>query len=587
MGKRGASKETKTIEKATVECRVTHREFNTLIKAFGVAVSCIMVLAPALIFPLQVAAANEPEFIVLDAVRYTALESQRASYSSNWSTRVSVWYDIEMQNIGGDAGIVEVYQGGGGTSGIGYHLGWPSGEVRWLRFGTAISAFEPSSEIVWLTFKSGTLEQTLYLHFDTFLSLNCTPSMITKEHQGNILISGRLSDMAMPDTTAGIPGQNISLLYAEQGVSAISLPSGNWTSIATVTTDPSGYFSYEWNPPRCDWPPGTQNPYAVIAKWVEGTYDPDTGICPHTMAAYNLADPTIWEMYWDYDHDGLSDYEEVVTFGTEMNVPDTDGDGLSDGVEIRVFQTDPLKWDTDGDGISDGLEVVAAGLLASTELLPEGWIRVKLFWSDYTISIETSSAVLGVTFDSDNKQLSVNVGGTDGTEGACNITIPKALVSSASDVKVYLDGEPIEFTLNGDMTYYYVHVEYHHSLRRLVTNFAPGLCFIATAAYGTPMAKEIQVLREFRDEYLLTNPVGQAFVDFYYKVSPPIADFITDHPSLKPIVRGALLPAVAMSTMVVNTTPVEKVLIIGLVLLVSVALAVRAIRRRLRGLEHT
>jgi len=86
----------------------------------------------------------------------------------------------------------------------------------------------------------------------------------------------------------------------------------------------------------------------------------------------------------------------------------------------------------------------------------------------------------------------------------------------------------------------------------------PNLCFIATAAYGTPMAEEIEILREFRDAYLLTNPLGQALVDFYYTVSPPIAEFITEHPSLKPIVRAWLLPAVAMSALAVNTTPVEK-----------------------------
>ncbi len=67
------------------------------------------------------------------------------------------------------------------------------------------------------------------------------------------------------------------------------------------------------------------------------------------------------------------------------------------------------------------------------------------------------------------------------------------------------------------------------------------------------MAEEIEILREFRDEYLLTSPVEQALVGLYYKVSPPIAEFITEHPSLKPVVKAGMLPAVAISTIVVNT----------------------------------
>lgn len=105
-------------------------------------------------------------------------------------------------------------------------------------------------------------------------------------------------------------------------------------------------------------------------------------------------------------------------------------------------------------------------------------------------------------------------------------------------------------------------------------------CFIATAAYGTAMAEEIQVLREFRDAYLLTNPIGQAFVEFYYRTSPPIARFITEHPGLKPIVKAGLVPAIGMSTIVVNTSPTEKAGILGLLVLVCVAVAVWAARRR-------
>ena len=115
---------------------------------------------------------------------------------------------------------------------------------------------------------------------------------------------------------------------------------------------------------------------------------------------------------------------------------------------------------------------------------------------------------------------------------------------------------------------------------------AGGVCFIATAAYGTPMAEEIQILREFRDKYLLTNPLGQALVNFYYSVSPPIAEFVTEHPILKPIVRAGLLPAVAMSTVVVNTTLNEKAAIVGSLVLLSATLAIWVERRKGGGSQY-
>ncbi len=105
-------------------------------------------------------------------------------------------------------------------------------------------------------------------------------------------------------------------------------------------------------------------------------------------------------------------------------------------------------------------------------------------------------------------------------------------------------------------------------------------CFIATAAYGSPMAEEVEVLREFRDEYMLTNPVGRTFAELYYRVSPPMAAFIDDHPGLKPIVRAGLKPAIGMGTLVVSTGSAQKIGVLAGLALVSAAVALFATRRR-------
>ncbi|HIA48252.1 MAG TPA: hypothetical protein EYN96_09880 [Candidatus Hydrogenedentes bacterium] len=71
-----------------------------------------------------------------------------------------------------------------------------------------------------------------------------------------------------------------------------------------------------------------------------------------------------------------------------------------------------------------------------------------------------------------------------------------------------------------------------------------GGCFIATAAYGTPMSQQVNVLRHFRDFQLLTNPLGAGFVDSYYRASPAVADLIATRPILKSGVRIALMPVI-------------------------------------------
>jgi len=58
------------------------------------------------------------------------------------------------------------------------------------------------------------------------------------------------------------------------------------------------------------------------------------------------------------------------------------------------------------------------------------------------------------------------------------------------------------------------------------------------------MEPEVEMLRNFRDEKLLTNEVGQKFVEAYYKTSPPMAKVIENNETLKMMTRTALAPIV-------------------------------------------
>ncbi|NLB52489.1 MAG: hypothetical protein GX808_06075 [Syntrophomonadaceae bacterium] len=70
-------------------------------------------------------------------------------------------------------------------------------------------------------------------------------------------------------------------------------------------------------------------------------------------------------------------------------------------------------------------------------------------------------------------------------------------------------------------------------------------CFIATAAFGSKFDWPVTILRHFRDQYLLTNPLGTALVNFYYQNSPPLAATITSSQPLKILVRLLLAPVIA------------------------------------------
>jgi hypothetical protein len=80
-----------------------------------------------------------------------------------------------------------------------------------------------------------------------------------------------------------------------------------------------------------------------------------------------------------------------------------------------------------------------------------------------------------------------------------------------------------------------------------------GGCLIATAAFGSEMAPQVQFLREIRDNTVLQTESGTSFMtgfnQFYYSFSPVIADYERENPAFKETVKLALTPLLSSLTL--------------------------------------
>ena len=121
-----------------------------------------------------------------------------------------------------------------------------------------------------------------------------------------------------------------------------------------------------------------------------------------------------------------------------------------------------------------------------------------------------------------------------------------------------------------------------------------GGCLIATAAYGSELAPQVQFLREIRDGMLLSTASGTEFMtgfnQVYYSFSPAIADLERENPVFRDMVRTAITPAIhALSIMVLADPGSEaSVLAFGMLSIGAIAgiyvagpyLTIRAIKRK-------
>ncbi len=117
-------------------------------------------------------------------------------------------------------------------------------------------------------------------------------------------------------------------------------------------------------------------------------------------------------------------------------------------------------------------------------------------------------------------------------------------------------------------------------------------CFVATAAYGTQMSKELSVFRDFRHRILLRTDLGKYLVNKYYSTGPKMARWIASNENLKMLSRGVLWPLhslakltlkLPLSATVQLTIYILSVLFIPLLTLLGFYLAARRIFRSPRA----
>jgi List-Bact-rpt repeat protein len=108
-----------------------------------------------------------------------------------------------------------------------------------------------------------------------------------------------------------------------------------------------------------------------------------------------------------------------------------------------------------------------------------------------------------------------------------------------------------------------------------------GGCFIATAAFGSPLASEVQTLRTVRDRFFMTSAPGRFFITAYYRISPPFARVIAAHEWLKSAVRGALRPLVWWARLSLDSPVVAVAVgVVGLSAVPIILFMPRRARRR-------
>ena len=221
------------------------------------------------------------------------------------------------------------------------------------------------------------------------------------------------------------------------------------------------------------------------------------------------------------------------------NVPPPPVSGISaEGADKSIL----VKWDAPA---RSGTEYVAS---------------FQIFYSEAPFTASATDAAK-------QKRVTVSTLGAENTEevikGLVNNQVYYVTMRAVDWV-----GFQSDFTRNTDGTIRSVQAQPIHTVSLSELAGEEGGCFIATAAFGSYQEPHVKILRRFRDQVLLQSSAGEAFVQWYYRASPPLANWIAHHEAARSVTRLALLPVYGLAYLSLHPS---WMLTLGILLLMMAA----------------